>query len=171
GVEFASIFRRFGSEVTLFELLPRLVAVEDDAVSAELEKAFRQQGITSHTGAKVTGAKADANGVDLEAQLDDGSKRTLRVDYLLVATGRGPVTTGLEAERAGLQLEKGYVKVDAQYRTSVRGISAIGDVITLGAPGHPQLAHVSSAEGIVAAERIAGQEARPLNYDHVPSCT
>src|SRR5581483_6787831 len=101
----------------------------------------------------------------------DGRKETLRVDYLLVATGRGPVTTGLEAERAGLQIEKGYIKVDAQYRTNVRGVSAIGDVITLGTPGHPQLAHVSSAEGIITAERIAGQDVRPLNYDHVPGCT
>ena len=171
GVEFASIFRRFGSEVTIFELLPRLVPIEDEAVSAELEKAFRKQGITSHTGATVTSAKSSGDGVDVEAKLAGGQTQKLRADYLLVATGRGPVTSGLEAERAGLQLEKGYVKVDAQYRTNIRGISAIGDVITLGAPGHPQLAHVSSAEGIVAAERIAGQEARPLNYDHVPSCT
>jgi dihydrolipoamide dehydrogenase len=171
GVEFASIFRRFGSEVTILELLPRLVPVEDEAVSAELEKSFRKQGITSHTGAKVTSAKAGPDGVDIEAQLAGGKAETIHVDYLLVATGRGPVTAGLEAERVGLQLEKGYVKVDAQYRTSVPGISAIGDVITLGGPGHPQLAHVSSAEGIIAAERIAGQEVRALNYDHAPACT
>jgi dihydrolipoamide dehydrogenase len=171
GVEFASIFRRFGSEVTIFELLPRLVPVEDEAVSAELEKSFRKQGITSHTGAKVTSAKARPDGVDIEAQLAGGKTETLDVDYLLVATGRGPVTSGLDAERAGIEIEKGYVKVDAQYRTNVPGISAIGDVITLGAPGHPQLAHVSSAEGIIAAERIAGQEVRALNYDHVPGCT
>jgi dihydrolipoyl dehydrogenase len=174
GVEFASIFRRFGSDVTILELLPRLVPVEDDAVSAELEKSFRKQGITSHTGAKATGARASADGVDLDVQLADGSTKTLHTDYLLVATGRGPVTTGLNAEGVGLQMEKGYIKVDAQYRTNVQGISAIGDVITLGglsSQGHPQLAHVSSAEGIVAAERIAGQEARPLNYDHVPGCT
>ena len=171
GVEFASIFRRFGSEVTIFELLPRLVPVEDEAVSAELEKSFRKQGITTHTGAKVTGARPSNDFVEVEAQLADGRKETLRVDYLLVATGRGPVTTGLEAERAGLQIEKGYIKVDAQYRTNVRGVSAIGDVITLGTPGHPQLAHVSSAEGIITAERIAGQDVRPLNYDHVPGCT
>ena len=88
-----------------------------------------------------------------------------------MATGRGPVTAGLDAERAGLLLENGYVKVDAQYRTNVTGISAIGDVITLGTAGHPQLAHVSSAEGIAAAERTAGQEIRPINYDHVPGCT
>ena len=94
----------------------------------------------------------------------------MRADYLLVATGRGPVTAGLDAERVGLDLEKGYVRVDAAYRTSVQGISAIGDVITMGGP-HPQLAHVSSAEGVIAAERIAGQTVRPLNYDHVPGCT
>ncbi len=171
GVEFASIFRRFGSDVTMFELLPRLVPVEDEAISAELEKAFRKQGITSHTGAKVTAARPARDGVDVEAQLADGSTQKLHVDYVLVATGRGPVTTGLDVERVGLQLEKGYVRVDQLYRTNVPGISAIGDVITLGAPGHPQLAHVSSAEGIVAAERIAGVETRPINYDHVPGCT
>jgi dihydrolipoamide dehydrogenase len=171
GVEFASIFRRFGSEVTILELLPRLVPVEDEAVSAELEKSFRKQGITSHTRAMVISARVAGDGVDIEARLADDKTLALRAEYLLVATGRAPVTEGLEAEHVGLQLEKGYIKVDAQYRTSVRGISAIGDVITLGTPGHPQLAHVSSAEGIVAAERIAGQSVRPLNYDHVPGCT
>src|SRR5437667_3181074 len=112
GVEFASIFRRFGSDVTIFELLPRLVPVEDEAVSTELEKAFRKQGIVAHTGAKVTKARAGADGVDLEAQLADGQTQKLRVDYVLVATGRGPVTSGLDIERIGVQLEKGYVKVD-----------------------------------------------------------
>ena len=170
GVEFASIFRRFGSDVTILELLPRLVPVEDQAVSEELEKAFRRQGITSHTNAKVTSARATADGVDLQFQKSDGAAEKLRADYLLVATGRGPVTAGLDAERVGLDLEKGYVRVDAGYRTSVQGISAIGDVITMGGP-HPQLAHVSSAEGVIAAERIAGQTVRPLNYDHVPGCT
>jgi dihydrolipoamide dehydrogenase len=171
GVEFASIFRRFGSDVTIVELLPHLVPVEDEAVSTELEKSFRKQGITAHTGAKVTSAKVNGAGVDVEVQLGDGQTQKLRADYLLVATGRGPVTAGLEVERVGLQMEKGYIKVDPLYRTTVPGISAIGDVITLGTPGHPQLAHVSSAEGIVAAERIAGHETRPINYDHVPGCT
>jgi dihydrolipoamide dehydrogenase len=171
GVEFASIFRRFGSEVTIFELLPRLVPVEDEAVSAELAKSFRKQGIKAHLGAKVTSATAAADGVDIQAQLADGQSVTLKVDYLLVATGRGPVTTGLDGERVGLQFERGYIKVDAQYRTGVAGISAVGDVITLGSGPHPQLAHVSSAEGIVVAERIAGQQPPPLNYDQVPGCT
>jgi dihydrolipoyl dehydrogenase len=170
GVEFASIFNRFGSDVTILELLPRLVPVEDEAISAELAKSFRKQGITAHTGAKVTSATANADGVDISVQLADGKTQSLKAEYLLVATGRGPVTTGLNAEGVGLQMEKGYIKVDAMYRTSVPGISAIGDVITLGGP-HPQLAHVSSAEGILTAERIAGLEVRPINYDHVPACT
>ena len=171
GVEFASIFRRFGSEVTIFELLPRLVPVEDEQVSAELQKSFRKQGITSHTGARVTSATAAADGVSLQAQLADGRTISMKVDYLLVATGRGPVTAGLDVERLGVRLERGYIHVDGHYRTSVPGISAIGDVITLGTGPHPQLAHVSSAEGIVAAERIAGQQPPAINYDHVPGCT
>ena len=171
GVEFASIFSRFGSDITVIELLARVVPVEDDAVSAELEKSFRKQGITCHTGARVTRATSGGDGVDIEVVLSDGQLKKIRADYLLVATGRGPVTTGLNAEGIGLEMERGYVKVDARYRTNVPGVSAIGDVITLGGPGHPQLAHVSSAEGVIAAERIAGQDVRPLNYDHVPGCT
>ncbi len=158
GVEFASIYRRFGSEVTIIELLPRLVPVEDEAVSAELEKSFKKQGIKSLTGTKVTKATATANGVDIEAQTPDGKTQKLSADLLLVATGRGPVTAGLGAEELGLEMERGYIKVDELYRTSVANISAIGDVITLGTGPHPQLAHVSSMEGIIVAERIAGQD-------------
>jgi dihydrolipoamide dehydrogenase len=171
GVEFASIYRRFGSEVTLIELLPRLVPNEDDAVAAELEKSFKKQGIKVLTGTKVTKAVAAANSVDIEAQDASGKTQKISAELLLVATGRGPVTTGLGVEELGIELEKGYVKVDPLYRTSVPDISAIGDVITLGSAPHPQLAHVSSMEGIIAAERIAGREVQPLNYDHVPGCT
>jgi dihydrolipoamide dehydrogenase len=171
GVEFASIFRRFGSEVTVMELLPRIVPVEDEAVSAELERSFKKQGIKVFTGTKVTGATAGANGVDMQAQMPDGKTNKISAEYLLVATGRGPVTSGLGAEEAGLKLDRGYIKVDKEFKTGVPGISAIGDVITFDKPGHQQLAHLSSAEGIVLAERIAGKEYRPINYDHVPGCT
>ena len=171
GVEFGSIFRRFGSEVTLIELLPRIVPVEDEAVSAELERSFRKQGIKVLTGTRVTSAKASSAGVDLEAQTPDGKTTRIAADYLLVATGRGPVTSGLGAEEAGLRLERGYVHVGPDFRTSVAGISAIGDVITFDQPGHPQLAHLSSAEGIVLAERIAAREHGQINYDQVPACT
>ena len=171
GVEFASIFRRFGSEVTIIELLPRLVPVEDAAISAELEKSFRKQGIKSLTGTKVTKATASATGVDIEAQTPDGKTQKLTADILLVATGRGPVTAGLGAEDLGIAMDRGYIKVDELYRTSVPNISAIGDVITMGTGVHPQLAHVSSMEGVLTAERIAGREVQPINYDHVPGCT
>jgi dihydrolipoyl dehydrogenase len=171
GVEFASIYRRFGSQVTIVELLPRLVPIEDEAVSAELEKSFKKQGITVLTATKVTKASASATGVTLEAQGADGTSQTISADLLLVATGRGPVTTGLGAEDLGITMEKGYIKVDELYRTSVPHVSAIGDVITLGTGVHPQLAHVSSMEGVIVAERLAGQPVQPLNYDHVPGCT
>jgi dihydrolipoamide dehydrogenase len=172
GVEFASIFNRFGSKVTIVELLPRLVPVEDDAVSAELQRTFRKQGITVLTGTKVSKAQVKGSTVTLSAELPGGKQETIEADYLLVATGRGPVTEGLGIEKLGVELFKGYVKVDSLFRTSVDGISAVGDVITFGeGTRHPQLAHVSSAEGILVAERLAGQDVRPINYDHVPGCT
>jgi hypothetical protein len=132
GVEFASIFNRFGSKVTLIELLPRLVPVEDEAVSAELARSFKKQGITSLVGTKVTRAEVEGTSVSLDAQAADGKTQTITADYLLVATGRGPVTDGLGVDTVGLALERGYVRVDNLYRTNVEGISAIGDVITFG---------------------------------------
>ena len=171
GVEFASIYRRFGSEVTIIELLPRLVPVEDEAISAELEKSFKKQGIKSLTGTKVTKATVTSSGVDLEAQGPDGAAQKLSAEILLVATGRGPVTAGLGAQELGIEMDRGYIKVDELYRANVPNVSAVGDVITMGKGVHPQLAHVSSMEGIVVAERLAGREVQPLNYDHVPGCT
>lgn len=178
GVEFASIFKSYGSEVTVIELLPRLVPGEDEAVSAELERTFKKRGIKVMTGSKVTSAKAGAKGVDLEVQGTDpssgsgqgGKSQKLSYDLLLVATGRGPVTEGLGADALGIKMDRGYVVVDPLFKTNVPGISAIGDVITMGGP-HYQLAHVSSMEGILLAERIAGHAVQPINYDHVPRCT
>jgi dihydrolipoamide dehydrogenase len=169
GVEFASIFKSYGSEVTIIELLPKLVPSEDEAVSNELERTFKKRGIKAFTGTKVTSAKAGANGVDIT--MDRGGKtESLNVEMLLVATGRGPVTEGLGADVIGLKMERGYVVVDPLFATSVPGVSAIGDVITMGGP-HYQLAHVSSMEGILLAEKIAGHHVQPINYDHVPRCT
>ena len=157
GVEFATVFRRFGSEVTVVELLPHLVPLEDDAISIELEKAFKKQGIAFHVSTTVTAARAGADGVDIDAKLPDGTIKTLTAEYLLVATGRGPVTSGLGAEEAGIKMDRGYIVVDEQFRTSVPNVSAVGDVITFGTPGHLQLAHLSTAEGIALAERLAGK--------------
>ncbi len=173
GVEFASIFNRFGSKVTLIELLPAA-------------GAGRRRGRVGGTGAGVQEAGHRHPGRDQGDQGRgegqpasrstregaDGKTQSITADYLLVATGRGPVTDGLGAEAVGLELQRGYVKVDQYYATNVEGISAIGDVVTFGeGTRHPQLAHVSSAEGILVAERIAGQDVRPINFDHVPGCT
>ena len=171
GVEFASIFKRFGSEVTVIELLPRLVPNEDAAISAELEKSFKKKGIAVRTATKVTSATVKNGAVTIEMTGKDGKTESMTVEKLLVATGRGPVTDGLGAAEAGLTLDRGYIKVDTLFRTGVPGISAIGDVITMGTGAHAQLAHLSSAEGIVLAERLAGHEVSPINYDHVPACT
>ena len=157
--------------MTVIELLPRIVPNEDAAVSEALEKSFRKKKIRVLTGTKVTGAVNKGDLVEIAAQLPDGKTETISAEYLLVATGRGPVTDGLGAEEAGLVLDRGYIKVDELLRTPVPGISAVGDVITLGNGAHKQLAHLSSAEGILVAERIAGQHVRPITYDHVPGCT
>jgi dihydrolipoamide dehydrogenase len=172
GVEFASIFRRFGAEITVIELLPRLVPNEDEAVSAELAKAFKKRGINTRIGTRVKSATVDKGTVRIEMTTSDDKSESLEVDVLLVATGRGPVTEGLGAKEAGLVIdERGYIKVDSLFRTNVAGISAIGDVITMGTGAHPQLAHLSSAEGVILAERIAGKNPQPINYDQIPGCT
>ncbi len=171
GVEFASIYRRFGSEVTIIELLPRLVPNEDEAVSAELEKAFKKRGIVAKTGTRVTSAVVKDGQVTITMQKGDEPAVSLTVEKLLVATGRGPVTDGLGADVVGLAMERGYIKVDSLFRTNVPGISAVGDVITMGEKPHQQLAHLSSAEGILLAERLAGRDVTPINYDQVPGCT
>ncbi len=171
GVEFASIFHRFGSRVTLIEVLPAIVANEDAAVSAELTKAFRKRGIDVRTSTKVTRADATGNGVAIDIENGDGRTESIVVEKLLVAAGRAPVTSGLGAEEAGLALDRGYILVDDLYRTNMPGVSAIGDVISLGDRPHPQLAHVSSAEGVVVAERIAGRDVQGIDYDRVPACT
>ena len=169
GVEFASIFKSYGSDVTIIELMPKLVPLEDEAVSNELERTFKKRGIKTFTGTKVTSAKATATGVDITMDRSEKSE-SLNVEVLLVATGRGPVTDGLGVETIGLKMDRGYVVVDALFQTNVPGVSAIGDVITMGGP-HYQLAHVSSMEGILLAEKIAGHDVAAINYDHVPRCT
>jgi dihydrolipoamide dehydrogenase len=171
GVELASIFRGFGSAVTIVEALPRLVPSEDAAVSAELDKAFRKRGIAVRTDTTIVSADVDAASVVVSLRNSSGATERLDAETLLLATGRTPVTDGLGLDVVGVDVDRGFIAVDGYFRTNVAGISAIGDVITIAERRHPQLAHVSSAEGIAVAERIAGQSVRPINYDHVPSCT
>jgi dihydrolipoamide dehydrogenase len=172
GVEFASIFRRFGSDVTVIELMPRIVPNEDEAISAELEKAFKKRGIAVRTNTQVLTAGARSGGVTIQMRGASGEAQSATAEILLVAIGRVAVTDGLGASELGIEIDdQGFIAVDDQFRTNVDGISAIGDVIRIEEQPHPQLAHLSSAEGIVVAERLAGRDTAPIDYDQVPACT
>jgi dihydrolipoyl dehydrogenase len=162
GVEFASVWRSFGAEVTIVEALPHLLPLEEESSSKRLERAFRRRGIKYELGTKVDGAKATENGVSIT--LEGG--KTLEAELLLVAVGRGPVSADLGFADAGVELERGFVKVDAHCRTNVETISAVGDLIAT-----PQLAHVGFAEGILVAERLGGLDPAPIDYDGVPRIT
>jgi dihydrolipoamide dehydrogenase len=162
GVEFASVFRSFGSEVTVVEALPRLVAAEDEAISKQLERSFRKRKITVRTGAKLTGATQSGDTVSVALEGGD----SLEADLLLVAVGRGPVTDGLGYEEAGVRMERGFVTTDERLRTSVEGVFAVGDIV----PGL-QLAHRGFAQGIFVAEEIAGLSPAVIDEAGIPRVT
>jgi dihydrolipoamide dehydrogenase len=168
GCEFASVWKSFGTDVTIIEGLPHLVPLEDENSSKLLERAFRRRGIKYELGNFFSGVEYTENGV--RASIANG--KTVEADLMLVAVGRGPVSAGLGYEEAGVAMDRGYVKVDQYCRTSVPGVYAVGDLIpTL------QLAHVGFAEGIMVAEHIAGQAGlyaepvAPIDYDGVPRVT
>ena len=162
GCEFASMYRSYGSEVTLVEMLPRVLPLEDEEVSAELQRAFKKRGIAVWTGTKLTGVERTDGGLSLAFE---GREDRLEAEVLLVAVGRAPYTEGLGLEAIGLATERGYLRTDEHMRTAVDGVYAIGDVVTQG----PWLAHKGSAEGILAVEHMAGHGGRPLDYEKVPS--
>jgi dihydrolipoamide dehydrogenase len=161
GVEFADVYRTYGTEVTILEALPRLVPIEDEEVSAQLARTFARRGMTLKTGVKVASVKAGGAGVVIET---DGGR--FEAEQVLMAVGRGAKVAGLGLEAAGVAVERGFVKVSALMETSAPGVYAIGDVA-----GPPLLAHKAMAEGVLAAEVIAGRQPRPLDYGNVPSCT
>ncbi|MGD0933157.1 MAG: dihydrolipoyl dehydrogenase [Streptosporangiaceae bacterium] len=162
GVEFASVWRSFGSEVTIVEMMPQLLPLEDESSAKLLQRAFRRRGIAFELGARFESVKHTDAGVTVTL----AGGKTLDAELLLVAVGRGPVSSGLGYEDAGVEVERGYVKVDEYCRTSVPSISAVGDLIAT-----PQLAHVGFAEGILVAERIGGLDVIPIDYDGVPRIT
>ena len=162
GCEFASVWKSFGTDVTIIEGLPHLVALEDESSSKLLERAFRKRGIKFELGVRFKSHRVDAKGVTVT--LEDG--REFSADILLVSVGRGPVTDGLGYQEVGITMDRGYITVDDHCRTNIPGIFAVGDIIpTL------QLAHVGFQEGILVAETIAGLNPRPINYDGVPRVT
>jgi dihydrolipoamide dehydrogenase len=162
GVEFASVWRSFGAEVTIVEMLPHLLPPEEESSSKLLERAFRRRGITQKLGARFESVKDTGSGVTVT--LAGGA--TIDAELLLVAVGRGPVSAGLGYEEAGVKMERGFVLVDGYCQTNVPTISAVGDLT----PG-PQLAHAGFAEGILVAERLAGLHVTPIDYDGVPRVT
>ncbi len=162
GVEFASVFRSFGSDVTVVEALPRLVAAEDEALSKQLERAFRKRKITVKTGVRFAGATQHEGAVTVS--LDSGE--TIEADLLLVAVGRGPVSEGLGFEQAGVTVDRGFVPTDERLRTNVTGVYAVGDIV----PGL-QLAHRGFAQGIFVAEQIAGLEPAVIDETGIPRVT
>src|ERR1051326_4499841 len=167
GVEFASIFKRFGSEVTIIEMLPRVVPVEDEDVSKELERIFRKQKIRVETGAKADNIKKTANGVSLTLTTKDGKQEQLTAEKLLVAVGRKPNTEKIGLENTKVEVDRGFIKVDQNQQTAEPGIYAIGDVVA----GTPQLAHVATREGMIAVAHIAGKPAVPINKNRIPGAT
>jgi dihydrolipoamide dehydrogenase len=171
-VEFASAYARFGSEVTLVEMLPRLLPVEDEDISAEFEKAFRRRKIKSLTSAKVE--KVEVQG-DLVRATVTGQKgaEVLEAELFLCAVGRRPVSENVNLEKfASVKMERGFVMVDpATLLTGEPWLSAIGDVVALPGRPHPQLAHLAFVEGEFVADRLAGKKPHPVNYDLVPGAT
>ena len=165
GCEFASIFNHMGSTTTLVEYLPHLLPIEDEDASKEIEKLFRRRKIGQELGAKVESVEVTATGVKVTMSTATGTK-TLEAELLLSAVGRSPVTDGIGLENTNIKTERGYIKTDMFMRTTEPFVYAVGDVVPT-----PMLAHVASAEGILAVEMIAGKEPQALNYERVPSAT
>lgn len=166
GLEFASLYRSLGADVTLLEALPRLAPLEDEEVSSEIAKSFRNRGIASTSGASVTQVRDTGEGVEITYEAS-GKASSVAAEVCLIAVGRGPVTDGLGLEEAGVSLDRGFVVVDDRLRASAEGVWAVGDV----AATPLQLAHVAFTEGLAVAERIAGTDVPPIDYVNIPRVT
>jgi dihydrolipoamide dehydrogenase len=167
GVEFASIFNRFGSKVTILEMLPRLVPVEDEEISKELERVFKKAGIRCETGAKAENIRKTTSSVQLTATLAGGKKEEMEFDKLLIAVGRKPLTDNIGLETIKVDVDRGFIKTDANQLTSEPNVYAIGDVVA----GTPQLAHVATMEGMVALNHMTGKPVVPINRNRIPGAT
>ena len=167
GVEFASVYSRFGAATTIVELLPRLVPMEDEEVSKELERSLRKRGVKSQVDTKLDKLEKPGSGVRVTGKTSKGEDVSLEAEMLLVAVGRMPYTTGLGLEGTKIKVDRGFVQVDEFQQTGEKGVYAIGDVVPT-----PLLAHLASKEGIVAVEHMAGKkDVRPINLRLVPNCT
>jgi dihydrolipoamide dehydrogenase len=166
GVEFASIFKSFGTEVTILEMLPRLVPIEDEDISKELSRVYRKRAIAFHTGAKVEKVDKIKTGIAVAFSVE-GKQHKIEAEKILIAVGRKPRTENIGLERTKIKPDRGFIVTDSWMQTAEPGVYAIGDIVL----GTPQLAHVGAMEGIVAVTRIAGKEAKPINPEHIPNAT
>jgi len=167
GVEFGSIFRSFGSEITILEFLPRMVPVEDEEISKELARVFRKRGIETNVGARVEKIEKTEAGVKVSYTDSNGKPQVAEAEKVLVAVGRGPLTNGIGLDKTRVELDRGFVKVNEAQETAEPGVFAVGDIVA----GLPQLAHVGSMAGMVAMAKIAGRAYRPIRRDRIPGCT
>jgi dihydrolipoyl dehydrogenase len=166
GVEFASIFRSFDTDVTILEMLPRMVPLEDEDVSKELARVYRKRGIQAHVGAKVEKVEKGKTGVAVTFSAE-GKQQKIEAEKILIAIGRKPNTDNAGIEKTRIQSERGFVKTNEWMQTAEPGVYAIGDIVL----GTPQLAHVGAMEGIVAVSKIAGKEDKPINLLRIPNVT
>ena len=167
GVEFASVWRSFGADVTIVEMLPQLLPLEDESSAKSLQRMFRRRGISFQLNTAFESVKHSDAGVTVTL----AGGKTLEAELLLVAVGRAPVSSGFGYEENGVAIDRGFVVVDDLCRTNVPTISAVGDLVAMPGQGHPQLAHVGFAEGILVAERVSGLDVHPIDYDGVPRIT
>jgi dihydrolipoamide dehydrogenase len=167
GMEFASMFRTFGTEVTIVEFLPRVVPVEDEEISKEITRLFKKRGIDVNTGAKVETVEKTESGVRVTYTDSNGKTQVKEAEKVLVAVGRAGLTDNIGVEKTKIELERGLVKVNEAQETTEPGVFAIGDIVS----GLPQLAHVGAMSGMVAVAKIAGRKFRPVRRDRIPGCT
>jgi dihydrolipoamide dehydrogenase len=166
GCEFADVFNAFGTKVTIIEVLPRILPLEDEDSSAEVARSFKKRGIDVFAGAKLSGAKVGKDSVTLTVEAG-GKKEEITVEKVLVAAGRAPNVENVGLKEAGVQLtDRGFIKVNDKLETTAKGVYAIGDVA-----GPPMLAHKGEREGVIVAEIVAGQHHHPINYGNIPNCT
>ncbi|HSN69212.1 MAG TPA: dihydrolipoyl dehydrogenase, partial [Thermoanaerobaculia bacterium] len=166
GCEFASIFHSFGTQVTIVEVMPQLLPIEDAEISKEFTRLFKKRGINVMTDVKVESCTPTESGVKSVIAMKNGKQQEVETEIVLSAVGRGPVTGEVGLEKTKVRMDRGYVLVDKFMKTDEPNVWAIGDIVPT-----PALAHVASAEGILAVEQMAGLEVRPINYDHVPNAT
>jgi dihydrolipoamide dehydrogenase len=167
GMEFASIFRSFGTEVTILEFLPRVVPVEDEEISKEITRLFKKRGIDVNTGAKVEKVEKTETGVKVSYTDVNGKPQVKEAEKVLVGVGRAGLTSNVGVEKTKIELDRGLIKVNEAQETAEPGIFAIGDIVF----GLPQLAHVGAMAGMIAVAKIAGRKFRPIRRDRIPSCT